>query len=156
MRAVLLSLALLSTAAVAAEPLQPFVSGSLQKIVAAQRGKPFVLAFWSLDCSHCQGELQMFGKQLAKQSHVPLVLVSVDAPEQQADIGARLRKYGLESQQAWVFADMNSDRLRFEIDRRWYGELPRTYLYRADGSFEAVSGKLEAQRLKTWLRQNKG
>lgn len=155
MRRLLLLLSLLSGIA-AAEPLQPFVSGSLQQIVAAQRGKPFVLAFWSLDCSHCQGELQMFGKMLAKQPGVPLVLVSVDSPEQQAEITARLQKYGLSRQRAWVFADPNADKLRYEIDRRWYGELPRSYLYRADGSSEAVSGKLEARQLAAWLQQIKG
>jgi thiol-disulfide isomerase/thioredoxin len=41
---------------------QPFVSGSLQQIVEAQRGKPFVLMFWSLDCTHCQHDLRQWGK----------------------------------------------------------------------------------------------
>ena len=147
----LLSLLLLS-GAVAAEPLRPFVSGSLQQIVGAQRGKPFLLAFWSLDCSHCQDELRMFGKA-AQQARLPLVLVAVDTAAQQAEIGARLRKYGLDKQPAWVFADADSDKLRFEIDRRWYGELPRSYLYRADGSSETVSGKLDARRFAAWLQQ---
>lgn len=151
MRSLLLSLLLLS-GALAAEPLRPFVSGSLQQIVGAQRGKPFLLAFWSLDCSHCQDELRMFGKAV-QQARLPLVLVAVDTSAQQAEIGARLRKYGLDKQPAWVFADADSDKLRFEIDRRWYGELPRSYLYRADGSSEAVSGKLDARRFAAWLQQ---
>ena len=37
--------------------------------------------------------------------------------------------YGLGKVEQWVFADPMPERLRFEIDRRWYGELPRTHFY---------------------------
>jgi len=139
-------------AAAQAGELQPFVSGSLQQIVAARHSQPFILAFWSLDCSHCQDELALFGK-LARQTRLPLVLVSTDSPAQAPQLRAALRRHGLQSMPAWVFADDNADRLRFEIDKHWYGELPRSYLYQADGRAEAVSGKLEPARLAAWLRQ---
>ena len=138
-----------------AQPLSPFVSGSLQQIVESQRGKPFVLMFWSLDCTHCQHDLQQWGKLSQRKPAPSLVLVAVDGPEQQAAIRARLQQYRLSSQPPRAFADM-PEKLRFEIDRRWYGELPRTYFYRADGQYQAVSGKLEAKQLQNWLREVKG
>ena len=137
------------------QPLSAFISGSMQQIIEAQRGKPFVLMFWSLDCTHCQHDLQQWGKLSQRKPAPSLVLVAVDGPEQQAAIRARLQQYRLSSQPAWVFADM-PEKLRFEIDRRWYGELPRTYFYRADGQYQAVSGKLEAKQLQNWLREVKG
>ncbi len=135
--------------------LSPFISGSLQQIVDAQRGKPFVLMFWSLDCTHCQHDLQQWGKLSQNKPAPALVLVAVDGPEQQAAIRARLQQYRLTGQPAWVFAE-SPEKLRFEIDRRWYGELPRTYFYRADGQYQAVSGKLAPQQLQNWLREVKG
>ena len=137
------------------QPLSPFISGSLQQIVDAQRGKPFVLIFWSLDCTHCQYDLQQWGKRSQGKPAPALVLVAVDGPEQQTAIRARLQQYRLTSQPAWVFAD-TPEKLRFEIDRRWYGELPRTYFYRADGQYQAVSGKLSTQQIESWLREMKG
>jgi hypothetical protein len=44
------------------------------------------------------------------------------------------------------------ERLRHEIDKRWYGELPRTYLRGREGRLEAVSGVLGEERLAQWLR----
>lgn len=139
---------------VQAQPLAPFVSGSLQQIVEAQHGKPFVLMFWSLDCTHCQHDLRQWGKLSQSKPAPALVLVAVDGPEQQQAIRARLLQYRLTSQPAWVFAD-SPEKLRFEIDRRWYGELPRTYFYRADGQYQAVSGKLAPLQMQSWLREVK-
>lgn len=34
----------------AAEAIQPFGANSMERIVATQKGKPFVLIIWSLDC----------------------------------------------------------------------------------------------------------
>ena len=59
------------------QPLSPFISGSLQQIVDAQRGKPFVLMFWSLDCTHCQYDLQQWGKRSQGKPAPALVLVAV-------------------------------------------------------------------------------
>jgi thiol-disulfide isomerase/thioredoxin len=88
------------------QPLSAFISGSMQQIVEAQRGKPFVLMFWSLDCTHCQHDLRQWGKLSQGKPAPVLVLVAVDGPERQAAIRARLQQYRLTSQAAWVFADM--------------------------------------------------
>jgi thiol-disulfide isomerase/thioredoxin len=135
----------------AASP-RPFVSGSLQTILSRHAGKPFILGFWSLSCSHCREELTLLGALARKFPHMTLVLVSTDTPEDSAAIEATLRDYALDSPETWVFADPDSDRLRYQIDRRWYGELPRTYLYDKDGSATAYSGNVDAARFEDWIR----
>jgi hypothetical protein len=55
--------------------------------------------------------------------------------------------YHLQNTEAWVFADSFVERLRFEVDKQWQGELPRTYLFSDDGEAEAVSGKLNEVQL---------
>lgn len=135
-----------------AAPPRPFVAGSLQTILNRHAGKPFILGFWSLSCTHCREELARLSALARKFPHMPLVLVSTDTPEDAAAIEATLRDYALDTPETWVFADPDGDRLRYQIDRRWYGELPRTYLYDKDGSATAYSGNGAAARLEDWVR----
>jgi thiol-disulfide isomerase/thioredoxin len=136
-----------------AQEIQPFETGSLQSIVAAHQNRPFVLALWSLTCPPCQDELAMLGEVFNDDPACDLVLVSTDTPEDAAAIARTLARYRLERAAAWVFADAFTERLRYAIDRRWQGELPRTYLYGADGSVTAVSGRLSRRRLHQWIAQ---
>lgn len=136
-----------------AAPLAPkaFVQGSMKEVAAAHAGKPFILAFWSLSCVHCKANLEQFGKLLQHKPHLPLVLVSTDTPEEHAAILATLEKYGLEKLQTWVFADSFVERLHFEIDRRWRGEIPRTYLYDANHQARTITGKLDEAETERWV-----
>jgi thiol-disulfide isomerase/thioredoxin len=138
---------------VAAQEVRPFVSGSLKEITAARQGKPFILGLWSLTCTHCREELSLLSGMAKKYPNFDLVLVSTDTQEEGEAIGATLRQSGLGRAQAWVFADPFADRLRFEIDRSWHGELPRTYLYDPFHKAQAFSGKPNAQQLEQWLKK---
>lgn len=40
----------------------------------------------------------------------------------------------------WIFDDLFTERLRFEIDPRWQGEIPRTMLIARDGTTTIVEG----------------
>lgn len=141
----------------AAQELRPFEPGSMAKITSARAGKPFVLALWSLQCAHCPQELALFGGVLKKHPGLDLVLVSTDTPDQGAAISAALSRHGLGRAEAWVFADTFTERLQQEIDRRWHGELPRTYFHNADGSVRAVSGRLTMGEVMRWIeQQNRG
>jgi len=135
----------------AAQDIKPFDAGSLEKIVAAHKARPFVFTLWSLTCPHCQDELALLGEVFSGKPACDLVLVSTDTPEETAAIAATLARHRLESAEARVFADPFTERLRYAIDRKWQGELPRTYLYGADGSIQAVSGKLSPPQLRQWI-----
>ena len=157
-----IALMLSMNAAHAAQQTQPLQRGSYQKIVAAHAGKPFVVALWSISCIHCAVDLELFERLARKYPQFKLVLISTDAPEQEAAIVRTLKKYrliqsGTKQQiagkvESWVFADSYTERLRFEIDAQWYGELPRTYFYQANGKATGISGVLDADRTEQWLR----
>lgn len=151
MRVALLTLALLFAAPVPAQPIHSFVSGSHAQILAQHRDRPLILAFWSLTCAHCQEEFALLRAFTRAHPEVALVLVSTDTPQESGAISATMRSRGLDGVSAWVFADDVPERLRFEVDRRWRGELPRTYLHRPDGSVQALSGKLDRKILDDWL-----
>lgn len=139
--------------ALAAQEIKPFVSGSYRQIISARQGKPFIVNFWSLSCGYCLVELEMLKKLARKFPGLDLVLVSTDTPEEQQPVSATLAKYSLKKAEAWVFADSYTERLRFEIDRKWQGELPRTYFFDAKGNVNAISGKVEPEELEQWLKE---
>lgn len=143
---------LLTTPSWAAQELKPFAQGSLKEIVAARQGKPFILGLWSLTCTHCRVELSMLSGLLKKYPDLNVVLISTDTPEESEVITATLQQFALGRAQAWVFVDPFAERLRFEIDRKWHGELPRTYLYDSSGNIAAFSGKLDPLYLERWVR----
>lgn len=137
----------------AALDLRPFEPGSLAKITSARTGKPFVLTLWSIQCAHCPQELALLGALRNKHPGLDLVLISTDSPDHGAAISAALARHRLGGTEAWVFADAFTERLQHEIDPRWRGELPRTYLHGADGRVCAVSGRLDAGEVTRWIEQ---
>lgn len=152
-KAVFLCGLLLLASQLAAQEIRPFESGSLEKIVAARQSQPFVLALWSLSCPHCPQDLALFGELAKKYPKLDVVLVSTDTPQDMPAITTVLARHRLEQAEAWVFADAFSERLRYAIDRQWRGELPRTYLYSADGTVRGISGKLTASQLQPWIER---
>lgn len=133
--------------------VRPFVGGSLAQILAARQGKPFLLSFWSVGCTHCPTELKALGKLKRRYPKLEIVLVAADTPDEAAQTAQLARSYGLGKVEQWVFADPMPERLRFEIDRRWYGELPRTHFYDRSHQVEAVSGVVSEERLQRWVRE---
>jgi len=155
-----LCLAVLPSApAQAAQEIKPLVRDSYPQIVAAREGKPFIVNFWSLSCSYCKVELAMLKKLIRKYPKLDLVLISTDTPEEEKDISATLAKFSLGKAEAWVFADSYTERLRFEVDKKWQGELPRTYFYSANVGarravpVHAISGKLEYKEVERWVKE---
>jgi thiol-disulfide isomerase/thioredoxin len=119
----------------------------------AHHGRPFILALWSLDCVYCRDDFALLEKLSKSYPSLDIILVATDSPTQNAAITALLRRYKLQNAQAWVFADSFVERLRFEVDEQWQGELPRTYLFEADGKRESISGKMDERLLTRWAQQ---
>ena len=138
----------------AAEDTRQFVRGSHQQIVSSRTGKPFIISLWSLTCTNCRDDLALFGKLVKKYPNLDLVLVATDTPEQTQELVSTLNQYRLQRNESWVFADSVVERLRYEVDPQWYGELPRTYFYDAQGRAQAVSGKLDHAEVERWIRTN--
>ena len=149
-----LLLCLSAACASAAQEAKLFVRGSQQEIVSAHAGKLFIIGFWSLTCTNCSDDLALFGKLAEKYRNLNLVLVSTDSPEQKQEIARTLQHYRLGRAESWVFADSYTERLRFEVDAQWYGELPRTFFFDATGHSTAVSGKIDRDQVERWIRES--
>jgi thiol-disulfide isomerase/thioredoxin len=146
-----LGLGLLGTALAAADAPRTFGTGSYRSILAAEPGRPLVVAFWSLDCAHCLEELPRLGAWADRHPAVRLVLVSTDAPDDARAVTTTLRNHGLARHEAWLFADEPPERLRHEVDPRWRGELPRHTLRAPDGALRTILGQFDPPELDRWL-----
>lgn len=156
MRRVLFAVILLLAAGTAMAEVRPFGRGSWRELVATHSGKPLVVHFWSLTCAPCLAEMPHWTKLRRDNPGMALVLVATDPPDQAARQQAFLARSGLGGVEQWTFADPFTDRLRFEVDRRWRGELPMTRLVGSDGSVEAVTGTMDPAALAGWLARQGG
>jgi thiol-disulfide isomerase/thioredoxin len=150
-RGTLFLIVMLACMNVKAQELRSFVRGSQQSIKTSHKGKPFMLALWSLDCTHCIDDMALLGTLSKKYRNLDIVLVSTDAPENKPQLVDILHRYHLEHAESWVFADDYAERLRFEVDPQWYGELPRTYFFDATGQASAMSGKIDGAQVERWI-----
>lgn len=128
-----------------------FRSGSLATIQAAREGEPFVLNLWSINCSPCRAEMDVLAKLVREHPKFDLVLIAADDPGDAAEAQALLAEKGLGEVESWVFGEANAQRLRYEIDSGWHGELPRSYFYDPAHNRIAVSGVLKEPQLKAWI-----
>jgi len=132
--------------------IRPFISGSFSQILEQRQEKSFVLVLWSLDCPSCYKELEMLGKFSRQHIDLDIVLVSTDITATQDELLTVLTRYQLDNIESWVFSGDSDERLRFEIDRNWYGELPRSYFFQASGKKQVISGLLSEKKLMEWMK----
>ena len=138
-------------AAQAAGPL-PFERGSWAKLREAHSGQPTVIHFWGLTCGPCLVELPQWGKLQAERPDLRLVLVAADPLPQEADrVSATLERAGLGGSESWSFTDRFYERLRYEIDPAWAGELPRTVMIDREGKVSVLPGVADLAAVRTWL-----
>jgi|LGOV01.1.fsa_nt_gb thiol-disulfide isomerase/thioredoxin len=139
-----------------AEPtvLQPFVKGSIAAIEADYEGKPFVIAFWSMYCSHCIQEMETWREIRAKHPEFNLVMVSTDSITEGRRIQAMLAKEGLADVEPWAFADSVTARVRSDIDKTWRGELPRVHFYDSEGQRTVHIGVVSTADMQKWLEES--
>ena len=131
--------------------VQAFKRGSWQILRQSHAGKPMVVHFWGLTCGPCLSELPDWGKLAQERPNSSLVLIAADPyPAQPAAIFAALAKDGLSDTDNWVF-DGLPERLRYEVDPQWQGELPRTLLIDAGGSVTTVVGVADLATVRAWL-----
>jgi thiol-disulfide isomerase/thioredoxin len=142
------------TAADAAESIRPFTLGSLEKILGPREGEPFILVFWSLDCQYCPSELKMLSELKRSHPKLDVVLIATDSVGDAPQLLSRTESLGMNKVEQWVFAEDMPERLRFEIDRRWYGEVPRTYFYDRKHQREAKTGLVNKKFFEDWLVRN--
>lgn len=154
-RGLLFVLMLVSAAlASSAEVIRPFTPGSLAQVLAQREGKPFILVLWSLECQYCPTELKTLSELKRAHPKMDIVLVATDEVSDIPQLLSRTESYGISKAEQWVFAEDMPERLRHEIDGRWYGEVPRTYFYDRKHQREVKTGLVNKKFFEDWLARN--
>ena len=122
--------------------LKPFVPDSYQQLLASKTNKPFMLVVWSINCSSCLKDMALLNKMHKANPKINMVMLAADDASATDQIQQILAKNELTGLENWVFADDNAQKLRYEIDPKWYGELPRTYFLDKNHEREGISGVL--------------
>lgn len=143
-----------TSATIAAETIRPFTPGSLSQVLAQREGKPFILVLWSLECQYCPTELKTLSELKRSHPKLDVVLIATDEVSDTPQLLSRTQSYGIANAEQWVFAEDMPERLRLEIDGRWYGEVPRTYFYDRKHQREVKTGLVSKKFFEDWLARN--
>ncbi len=154
----LVSMVVLATVVAAATEgdLQPFKRGSWQQIRRAHEGQPIVVHFWGLTCGPCRIEMPKWGRLLRERPDLNLIAIDADLVPNAAElVKDELAKTGLAGAENWMFADDFVERLRFEINPRWRGEIPITLMIARDGKTTTIEGIADTAQVRDWLDAQK-
>jgi len=127
-----------------AEPAA-FASGSYQQILASNANQPFMLVVWSINCSSCLKDMELLSSIHKNRPELKMIMLAADEPSATEQIQQILEKNQLSGIENWAYAEENTQKLQFEIDPKWYGELPRTYFFDKAHQRTGVSGVLSKE-----------
>ncbi|MCK9619765.1 MAG: hypothetical protein M0R47_04435 [Methylobacter sp.] len=122
-----------------------FTSGSYQQILAANANQPFMLVVWSINCPSCLKDMELLSNIHKNRPDLKMIMLAADEPGSTEQIQQILAKNQLTDIESWAYADDNTQKLQFEIDPKWYGELPRTYFFDKAHQRTGVSGVLSKE-----------
>jgi len=122
--------------------LKPFVAASYRQILSGNANRPFMLVVWSITCSSCLKDMPLLSRIHKKRPELKIIMLAADDISETDQIQPILEKNQLADIENWVYADENTQKLQFEIDPKWYGELPRTYFFDQAHQRAAFSGVL--------------
>ncbi len=132
--------------------LQEFRSGSFGEILQSAKGRPAIIHFWGATCAPCLVELPDWGKFAATRPDANVNIVHAEPmPHNRRLVTEILAKSGLAHARNWAFGEDSHERLRFEIDPEWQGELPMTVLLAANGERRVIMGPAEFDEIQHWL-----
>ncbi len=140
-----------TTANASETPYKPFVKGSFAQIQQQNKGQPYIIAFWSVTCAYCMKELTMLGQLVEQYPEVKLITISTDPFFEGGAVQQLLASKNLTETETWVFADNYVEKLYFDINPRWRGELPLTYFFDKNGVMLKHMGVVKEGELIEWL-----
>jgi thiol-disulfide isomerase/thioredoxin len=145
-------IAILHTAATSeTSALKPFERGSWQQLLGSHAGRPTLVHFWGVTCGPCKVELPQLGEFMKRHPAVDFVTIDADlVPNSDAAALSMLREAGLSSAENWTFSDGFAERLRYEIDPAWQGDIPRTVLISPNGDIATIEGTTDPSALEKW------
>lgn len=148
-----LLLALIAANAAPPQTIHEFKPDSLPRLIANEKGHPFVLVIWSLDCEYCQASLATLAQQRRKRPNLTVITLSTDSlagGQSASQMRKKLSALGLTAH-AWAFGTAPPEQLRYAIDEKWHGEMPRSYWFDAHGASVALSGEVTSTDIDQFL-----
>lgn len=133
--------------------LKHFTSGSYQQLLQEYADKPFVLMIWSINCASCLKKMPLMSELRKSMPDIHLIMLATDDASATDRAMSILTENELNQTDNWIFADANLQKLRYEIDPKWYGEVPRTYFVDKDHQRVGVSGSVPREKLETMLKK---
>ena len=143
---------LFSTLSHANSEINPFIKGSFLQIQQAHSNQATIITFWSQSCDFCMKELALLGKLLKDYPSINLVSISTDPFLKPTIVNNILSSKNLIHFQKWVFADDYVERLYFDVEKTWRGELPLTYFLNKDNTLHKKLGVIKEDKLIHWLK----
>lgn len=140
----------LSCAALALD-FKPYGRGDYETLLKTRAGRPLIVHFWSVTCPACIAELPKWAKLADARKDIDLVFVDTDDAEERDRAALRVEKAGLAGAAHYGFADSFTEKLYFEVDHDWRGELPFTVLVTKDGARKTIAGGVDDPDMVNWL-----
>lgn len=133
--------------------LKHFTSGSYQQLLKEYADKPFVLMIWSINCTSCLKKMPLMNELRKSMPDINMIMLATDDASAADQVKSILTGSELNQVDNWIFADANPQKLRYEIDPKWYGEVPRTYFLDKDHQRLGISGSVPRETLETILKK---
>lgn len=134
--------------------LQTFDIGSFEQIVADKNKQDHLVILWSFDCPPCITELEKISELHQQFPAYQLTLINTDAVDEQVRVKKLLQQFNLAGLDNWGFAHSDEEKLRYDIDPRWYGDLPRSYFFPLKGKIKRLRGALTSAELLALFQPN--
>ncbi|QPK64225.1 hypothetical protein IVG45_04445 [Methylomonas sp. LL1] len=135
--------------------VKTFNPGSYQQILRENAAKPFILAVWSVDCPSCLKDMGVLNQIRQNHPDLKIVMLSTDDPSATSEVKNILARNRLGDLDNWIFGSDDAQKLRYEIDPGWYGELPRTYFFSSTHNRVGKSGALKIEEFETQISKIK-
>ncbi len=133
--------------------LKLFVPASYQQMINSHPDRPLMLTIWSRTCTICMQKMPLLSALKKEWPDIHVITLSTDDAAESEQIVEILAQHGLNTADNWIFADSNAQKLRYEIDPKWFGELPRTYFIDKTRQRRGISGGLTREQYETVFRE---
>jgi len=138
-------------AGAATATIKPYQSGDWSRLIKTGNGAPMTIHFWGVTCPACVKEMPQWGAFVKRNPDAKIIFIQVDdvSPEMMQKM---LNKVGLEKANNYYIASSFDERLRYEIDPKWYGETPTTIVIDKNGKATRKTGLVDFQMLQGALQ----
>ena len=132
--------------------IKPYQAGDWSTIANGTNGvPPIAIHFWGVTCPACVKEMPLWGNFLKSNPSAKVIFIQVDDVNLES-MQLMLTKAGLQNANNFYVAGPFDERLRYEIDPKWHGETPTTFLMYKNGKLVRKTGLVNFQKLQNSIK----